>query len=484
MKKYILTLVILVVITSCDDHLDVNTDPNNPTQVTPELILPVGQNYTARWMLTDRNVSHLGNMIMYNWSESAGFSWYNDEFQYIANSPTFYDNIFNLAYTDALKQYQDLLNLGDEYAAYKGIALIMQSYTYQILVDLYGDIPYTEALQRGSNATPAYTNAEEVYDNLILVLSSAIAMLEEAEENPTLIVPGSDDIVYGGDLSSWKRFANTVKLRILTRASDVKSDSYINNELAVIDAEGSGYISSDFTINPGYLNEANKQSPLFEDFGADETGAPTLSGSATCATDYILELLNDTNDPRIDFLYEEPTTGHLGVPQGVTVDVETYGVDLVSNIGPGLLQSSTQDALLMSVAEVQFNLAELALKGFGGDPETYYNEGVQASFNSLGAGSAAAYLAQSLENVNYGFSSNKLEAIITQKWLGVNGISAEQSWFDWVRTGFPSNLPVSVEVPNLVRPVRLSYPSSELSTNSNNVPTQSNVYTTPVFWAN
>lgn len=484
MKKILLSLLILVVFASCDDYLDVNTDPNNPTEVRPELVLPVAQNYTARWMLTERGVSHLGNMIMYNWSESAGFSWYNDEFQYIANSPTFYDNIFNVAFTRALKQYENLRNLSDEYRVYHAIATIMQSYTYQILVDFYGDIPFEEALLRGINSTPSYTDAQIVYDNLIVRLTNAITMLEEAEADPSSVIPSDDDIIYGGDLASWKRLANTIKLRILTRESDVKSNQYISNELAVIEAEGSGYIISDLMINPGYLNEAGKQSPLYEDFGADESGSPTLSGDATCATDYILQLLNDMNDPRINFLYEEPATGHLGVPQGVTVDVATFGVDLVSNIGPGLLQSSSQGALVMSAAEVQFNLAELSIKGFGGDAESFYNAGVEASFNTLGAGSTTAYLAQSLENVNYAFSSNKLEAIITQKWLAVNGISAEQSWFDWVRTGYPSNLPVSVEVPNLVRPVRLSYPASELGTNSNNVPTQPNVYSTPVFWGN
>lgn len=484
MKKIIISLLILVVISSCDDYLDVNTDPNNPTEVTPELILPVGLNYTARWIQTDRSVSHLGNMIMYNWSESAGFSWYNDEFQYLANSPTFYDNIFNLAYTDAMKQYEALRNLGDEYVAYQAIGTIMQCYTYQILVDFYGDIPFDEALLRGDNATPTYTDAEEVYDGLIQRLTDAISMLNSAQENVTSIVPAEDDIIYNGDLDEWKRLANTIKLRILTRASDVKPNAFISDELTVIANEGSGYLSSDLVINPGYLNEANKQNPFYEDFGADETGAPTLSGDATCATDYIITLLTDTNDPRIDWIYEEPATGHLGVTQGITVDVSTHGPDLVSNIGPGLLQASDQGALVMTLAEVNFNLAELALKGFGGDPESYYNAGVQASFNTLGVGNAATYLGQSLENVNYAFSSDKLEAIITQKWLATNGITAEQSWFDWVRTGFPANLPVSSEVPNLVRPVRLSYPASELGTNSNNVPDQPNVFTTPVFWAN
>ncbi len=478
----------MALLTSCDDYLDVNTDPNNPTAVTPDLILPVGQNYTARWMLTDRSVSHLGNMIMYNWSESAGFSWYNDEFQYRANSSTFYDNIFNLAYTDALKQYEELRNLGEGFESYEAIATIMQCYTYQILVDFYGDIPFSEALLRGENTTPGYTDAQIVYDSLIERLSTSINLLSIAEEDPLAVLPTDDDVMYGGDLTAWKQFANTVKLRILTRESDMKPVDYIAEQLAIIATEGSGYITEDVAINPGYLNESGKQSPLFEDFGADIEGTPTLSGNATCATDFILDLLTNTGDPRINFLYEEPAGGHLGVPQGVTVSPDEFGASQVSNIGPGLLQSSEQGALIMTVAEVLFNQAELALKGFGGDPEGLYNSAVTASFSTLGIenpdAAANAYISQALENVNYAASTDKLEAIITQKWIAVNGISGEQSWFDWVRTGFPADLPVSIEVPNLVRPVRLSYPASELGTNSNNLPDQPDVFSQPVFWGN
>lgn len=484
MKK-IISILFLGILFSCgDDYLDVNTDPNNPTSISPDLSLPVAQNYTARWIQTDRRVNHLGNMIMYNWSESGGFSWYNNEFQYLANSPTFYNGIFDDAYRLALKQYQDLSGLGDDYTAYEGISLIMKAYTYQILVDFYGDIPYTEALQRGANATPAYDDGQDVYEALIVDLTNAIDLLTTAEETSSAVIPDGDDTMFGGDLTAWKQFANSIKLRILTRMVDMASmNAYITTELAAIATEGSGYISADVGINPGYAQQANQQNPIWEDFGADETGAPTLSGNATCASDYILQYLQDTNDPRINFLFEEPTSGHRGVQQGVTSDPILDGPGAVSNIGPGILIGDTQDAIIMTVAETQFNLAELALKGFGGDPETFYNAGIAASFATLGAGSSTAYAGQSLNNVSYANSTDKEEAIITQKWIAMNGITAEQSWFDWSRTGFPADLPVSVEIPNLVRPMRLAYPASEEGSNADNVPDSPNAFTTGIFWA-
>lgn len=511
-RLLIFSVLSMFAFASCEDYLDVNTDPNNPTKITPELSLPVAQNYTARWLQGQlgvgrgpRSVNTLGNMLMYNWSESAGFSWYNDEFLYRANSTTFYEALFNYAYTRPLKQYRELEGYDPAvYGAYVGISKIMQAYHFQILVDLYGDIPYAEALGRSNNATPAYDEASAVYDNLLLDIAEGITLINDAEAQSGSELPGADDLMFAGDLTQWKQFANTLKLRIITRAAEAKGDAWVSEKLTAIKAEGSGYITSDVTIQSGYIDEENKQNPFWESFGEDPTGAATMNNNATSATDYILEYLDKTSDSRIDFLYEKPETGHLGVPQGIVADPDVYAPKLVSNIGPGLLVGPDQPSVILSLAERYFNQAELALSGSGdGDPEALYNAGVTASFVSLGVtGSvdddndpatpevsttaqeeAAAYLSQGLENVNYASSSNKLEAIITQKWLAVNGITAEQSWFDWVRTGFPKNLPVSQEAPNLVRPVRLSYPASELGGNSANVPAQPNVFTSKIFWA-
>jgi hypothetical protein len=113
-----------------------------------------------------------------------------------------------------------------------------------------------------------------------------------------------------------------------------------------------------------------------------------------------------------------------------------------------------------------------------------YESGITASFDYLGASGASAYYAQDIATVGWAASSNKLEAIIVQKWLGVMGINALQSWFDFNRTGYPSDVPMSLLSTKPNRPVRLSYPSSELTANSNNLPTQQDVFSSKIFWAN
>ncbi len=183
---------------SCEDFLDVNVDPNNPTTVTPDLVLAPAQFYTAYRQQSDRGISHLGNMFMVNWSQSDGFSWYSDEFKYNVTS-SFYAGTFNNVYANPLKQYQILNNLEDtRYDYYKAIAKVMKAFHFQILVDTYGDVPYSEALGRSLLATPKYDDAQTIYEDLIVQLTDAIAIIKNAPEN--VVIPGADDCMFGGDM--------------------------------------------------------------------------------------------------------------------------------------------------------------------------------------------------------------------------------------------------------------------------------------------
>ncbi len=482
--KYISILaVILLLNTSCEEFLDVNTDPNNPTSVTPDLVLPSAQKYTASIIQKDRRISHFGNMMMQNWSQSDGFSWYTDEFKYNVTS-SFYQRVFNYSYTNSLKQYQILDMLEDtRYDYYRAIGKIMKAYHFQLLVDIYGDIPYFEALLRKDNATPVYDDAATIYAALITELDAAIVLIDEAVAPD---VPDIDDAMFGGDMDKWIQFANTVKLRILVRESDVRD---VTSDLAAIATQGSGFITSDVLVNPGYLIEKDKQNPIWGDLGWDEGGTQTLSSKATCATQFILDYLTGLADPRIDYIYEEPATGHLGVVQGLldydTPVLDAFVPELVSNIGDGILKSGTMGANIFSMAEVYFLLAEAAEKGLiTDDPKAHFEAGIQASFDYLGAGSAAGYYSSAIPLADWNSSTgDELEAIITQKWIAMNGITAEQSWFDYNRTGFPSGLPVSLQATTPDRPVRLFYPAGELSANGDNVPAQPDAFTAKIFWA-
>jgi hypothetical protein len=229
---------------------------------------------------------------------------------------------------------------------------------------------------------------------------------------------------------------------------------------------------------------------LWNELGWDVGGTQTLSSKATCATPFVLDWLTAASDPRIDFIYEKPPTGHLGVIQGLdqydSPIVDAFIPENVSNIGPGILKSGTMGANIFTLAEAYFLRAEAAVNGdHTGDPRAYYEAGIDASFAYLGADGSSTYYSQTKPNVGWAASPDKIEAIITQKWIATNGITAEQSWFDYNRTGFPTGLPISAFMIGVVddRPTRLFYPASEVSSNGENVPDQPDAFNSYVFWA-
>lgn len=489
--KSINILVVVLLLASCSESfLDVNTDPNNPLTVSPDLVLPVALNFSNILEERDRGMNHLGNLFMPNWAQSNGFSWYDDEFNYRVTS-SFYTRLFDYQYSSVLKQYKVLISLeGKKFGYYQAIGKIMSSLHYQILVDTYGDVPYTEALQRGGNATPKYDDALSVYEGIMQDLTDAIALINATRDASVVIpvLPGSDDGIFGGDMDMWKTFANTIKLRILVRQSDIAGRrEYIQAQFNTIRNSGDGFMNEDVTINIGYDQITDQQNRKWNDFGADVAGSNVNTGDATCATPYVLDRLTATKDGRLNFLFEEPATGHLGVPQGLLDygGTEFFTPALVSNIGPGLLKSPQQSGVVYTAAESYFNRAEAALKGYIlASPKSMYEAGIQASFDYLGAGDASGYYSQNAPTVGWAASPNKLEAIITQKWIGLMGINALQTWFDYSRTGYPSNMPLSLLATTPDRPVRLFYPASEVTANAGNLPAQPSAFNDKIFWAN
>ena len=193
-------------------------------------------------------------------------------------------------------------------------------------------------------------------------------------------------------------------------------------------------------------------------------------------------------DPRLTALFAtSPSTGQVqGVPQGATNAEVPSDVEL-SELGPGLLSAPSQDSYFISAAESFFLQAEAIERGYiSGNAQAMFENGITASFNLLGiSGSAAGYITAS-QNVNligWTGSANKIEAIMTQKWIAMCGVNAVESWIDYTRTGFP-NIPLPNIAEQTTRPNRMLYPASEYSTNSANVPNQpaSEAFTTKIFW--
>ncbi len=512
MKKnivYLFTASIMLLATSCSDYLDVNDSPNTPTldQIPPNQRLSAAQTMTFRSITGDNqnfetsvrsnNMNQLGNLMMNSWAGNSNnvTNPFSDEYRGTITS-AFYDDIWGWTYR-GVANFQLIMDYeSEDFDNHKAIARILKSFYMQYIVDMYGDVPYTEAFLGQANLYPSYDDDRQIYRDLYTNLDEAIALIEGAD-NADMVV-GTEDVMMNGDMAGWVRFANTIKLRLLIRQSgltDADTQTYINEKLTEL--QGVAYVNEDVTINPGYSTASTtSQNPFYGWYGYTIAGQPTTNRNLITATAHVAEQLNSTADPRRPRLWAPLSGGNVvGIEQG---EDAITAPDNPSFLGPAIVPvpvgtdasvGSAMDGYVMTLSEAKFLLSEAALKypgHFAGyDAETLWEEGIEASFTRLGATGFAAYLT----NIN-GFpgkgwtaSANKLEAIMYQKWVALMSVNAHESWIDYNRTGFPET-PLPLTNGGVGRPLRLMYPNSEYVANSSNVPPQTtaDVFATGPFW--
>ena len=339
--KFILPIIAAATLFSCSDYLDINTDPNRPdaNQVSPNLSLAVAQ--TQPYRTLTRNANILGNLLMNNWGFNVNsFAVTNpEEFSLNFNNNTG-ATIWDGLYTGTYNLSKIVNHPSTQHDHHKAIAKMVKSFYFQYLVDLYGDIPYFEIHQGSVNLSPTYDDDEAIYRDLVIQVEEAIAMIDNAPAGTAVV--GEEDVMLGGDMQAWKRFGNTLKLRLLLRQSELSSaQSYLTEEFAEL--AGAQYVDEDVTINPGYSNNVDQQNPLFDLFYNVGTG--TLASRETGffrqyrASDWIAELINTSPvDNRRGRLFTLINGNVVGVIQGDAAQVSggTAPTNL-SALGAGML---------------------------------------------------------------------------------------------------------------------------------------------------
>jgi len=358
----------------------------------------------------------------------------------------------------------------------------MKAYNFQTLVDLYGNVPYSQALQGTGASKPAYDDAKAIYDDLGTKMDSAIALLKVSASGTI-----SGDIMFAGDADKWVKFANTVKLRLLLRQSE-RADraAYITAEAAKFTAT-TPFLDVDATINPGYLNSAGKTNPFW---GSNINTAGTYTQDFYRAGQFVIDFFKAHNDTArmAKFFVKAASTG---IFQGNYFGDQGIPNSKTSTFGPGILKTATQPAVIMLAAESYFLQSEAALRGWiAGDPKVLYQKGVEASFKYLGltAGQAAAYYSQPLDNqVNWDATTTfqeKLALIIRQKWAALTLINELEPYNDYRRLKLPADIPLSSSPYSTGKmPTRLLYPQREYEVNGESVGAQGTITpTTNVWW--
>ncbi len=497
-------------------YLDVNTNPNTATNTTPELVLPQALTTTAAQQSAVGSQNTVISCWMGYWAISGSYaSSSTDPASYFQNTTFGNGTWINIYHNLADYNYIEQTALTENKPFYAGAAKIMKALVFQQLVDRFGNVPYSDAFKGTSEILPKYDSAQSVYLAFTAQLDSGIMLMQ----NPLATAQGTSDVMFGGNATSWIQFANTLKMRILMRQSNVISQSYLTSELASITSNGAGFLTSDAAVNPGYANNSGQGNPFWS-FFVTQSNLRTTGGSSDYfrANQYSISYLVNHNDTfRLRRLYSpggtdlvpgvNPTLDNTIFPVSAYVGNKLgsgstgLGGSQASSVGEGLLKSVGQSQVLISAAESYFLQAEAAFRGWTGftGAAADFNNGVLASFtylesnnpNGNAAAEAAALTSQPDDMSNYNActtDAQRIACIIRQKWIAMNGVSPFESYCDYRRLGLPADIPTSIstylDTPPTI-PVRFLYPTSEYTLNTANVNAQGTIngHTSNIFWA-
>jgi hypothetical protein len=491
MKKYLSIIFATIAIagSSCKkDYLELSTNPNQPVTTTPQLALTGALKVTA-------DITNGGGYTMYaNWM---GYLSWSTSYQ--ANVALLSYQITSATYDVWTSTYLNIANYNAMKASttnvyYQSIAEIMIAFDYQALVDNYNNVPYTEALQGTKNLNPKYDKGSAIYDDLLKRVDAAIAAIQAAKTAAVPpAAPGSEDIMYGGDMDKWLKFANTLKLRLALRQSNISAKTSAL-KAAVQATQSIGYIDADApgVVNPGYLNSdatGGQQSPLWRNYGTTQNGGSQTNKLQYQANTYGATKLTANNDERGYAVYLPTSSGTISS----TALGETQPPAVApSKVGDGLLSSATMDAVIISASEGLFLQAEGVKSGYitssGLSAQALYNAGIAASYADLGltVTEANTYIAAN-PYPTAGTDAQQEQAIINEKWKALAIYGAFEAFNEFRRTGYPNDIPLSIypgaNPPNQV--TRIPYPSVEYQTNAANVAGEGtiSVFTSKIFWA-
>ncbi|MAE07509.1 MAG: SusD/RagB family nutrient-binding outer membrane lipoprotein [Bacteroidetes bacterium] len=448
MKKILIILMTFLIIASCTKLEDLNKDTKNPTEVPGVTLFS-----NAQKNLADQIASTNVNLNVFKlWAEYWTETTYTDEANYNIINRTISDNAWRVWYRNVLMDFKEagIVIAATEYAtsteeaeAANQLVIndIMMVFAWERMVTLWGNIPYGAALDI-DNIQPVYEDAATIYSNLLTRLETDIAALDE--NNGSF---GGADFIYHGDVSAWKKFANTLKLKMGTVIKDAG---------VVSSAMGGAFSSNADNANFVYLDSPPNTNPLYVDL--------VLSGRQDfVATTLITDYMNPLEDPRRPayFTLAPDTNVYLGGVYGASSPYALY-----SHVADDIATVPTFPCTILSYVEVEFYLAEYyARQDDPANAEAHYNAGITASFDFWGTEGIADYLAN--PDVAYSTAYDTWqETIATQAWIAFYN-NGYLGWTEWRRLGFPV-LPLAADAYVNSIPTRFTYPVFEQTLNGDN----------------
>jgi len=467
----ILALVVAFVATSCEEFDDFNQNPNEPTTVSPDVLLTsairnsVNTSVNESFLLGN-NIAQLTAKTLR--TEVGSYNW--NAF------PTVWEGMYE-SLTDVFAVEEIAIEQGNQ--PLEGAAIVMRSWIFSTLTNAYGDIPYFESIRGDEdNFTPVYDPQSEVYMDILSELERAAGLL--APENEGSI---SGDIIFNGDASKWRKLANSLRLRLLMYA-EAQLGEEARAEFADIVAEGNIMQNNEDNATLTYLSGFPNQYPL----------VPLKTGDfdAVAISETCVNLLDGYDDPRL-YRYARPNKDDYspnGTFTGATNGLSTeqcskggsrlgaeYYIDQEQTTAMDL-GIDMAEGIIMTHAEVEFMLAEAAAKGWiNGDVEAHYRNGIESSmvYRQVDLSSTQWSSFEDFYD-NSGVAYSQVTDIWEQKWVamffhGLDTYFEVRRWYmesgkAW--EGIPFLGAPCADVNGGELPMRFLYPGEELSLNATN----------------
>ncbi|WP_166921654.1 SusD/RagB family nutrient-binding outer membrane lipoprotein [Flavobacterium poyangense] len=478
MKKIIAILAIGLSMTACVNE-DTNTDPNSAYTTVPGSLITYSQKELSDYLNTPSVNENNFRLTMQYWQETT----YVNESNYDFTNRNVSNNIFLLNYVNVLNNLgkaKEIINVYDpaptEIAGWPknkknqlAIIDLMQVYTYQILVDTFGNIPYTQAANLIAYPLPVYDDAATIYSDLIARVNTDIANLDNSAVGFGTFDGG--DKLYGGSPAKWRVFANSLKLKLAIGIADANPTLAQTTATAAIAA---GVMTSPAdNAQLQYFDASPNYNPLYENLSA--SGRDDFFAGKT-----LVDYMNASSDPRISHYYDEVAGGGY---KGQTIG-EGAEFGSVSNIG-GFAYTSTTPGTILNFTEVAFYVAEANARWNTAAAAASYDAAVTASITEWGGtpAEATAYLATKPFD-----PANWKKSLGEQAWVAMfnQGLT---SWNFWRRLDFPVLLapPTAINNAGGKVPVRMTYPVLEQQVNNANWKAAStaiggDLLTTKLFW--
>lgn len=448
MKKIIMLAVASsMFLTSCSKFVDgYETSPNDPSQVTPGLLLTNVQvttfsNYSGQ-------MARLTSLLM---QQSSGTDFQFSQFERYNIKESDNTNDWDNHYAAFVNARELERVSGDANPYYRGMARVLLAMNASLTTDLWGDVPFSEAgkgLDGAANFNPAYDTQEAIYTGLNTLLNDAISDFNRADTDNTLL-PESDDLIFGGDVNQWIITANVLKARFANHLSKRNPSGSATAALAAIADANTAGLARGFACNANWGTTTNSANQWY---AFQENRAGYLQMGAA-----LVNLMNSTNDPRRSFYMTLDAAGAYSGTVAGTDDVST------SKIGT-YFASAGAPSPMVTYVEAKFIEAEAAFRsGNTNTAADAFNEAVKAHITLVTGASDPTFEAAQASETS---STITLEKIMTQKYVAM--FTQIEVWADWRRTNIPALTPCSNGVISAI-PRRLVTPISERNYNTNAV---------------